>query len=217
MNLVRSGTPGDAAVDESIGDLMKALDAVCKIHGLTRQNLALKLDTRCSKVVSEALEEAREKLKRLRKECETDGRLDQLSVLDRVISRQANALGEERDFGIAFRELLKQLSLFDFDAMNAYYSRLSKPLTWEGLVSFVRGQVIHTGAIDVGGTDEILRWFEFLRHLHDICKRVILREIGYRGTYATTNVTYTGQYQIDRVRPSTQPNELGYSTAPITI
>jgi len=217
MNLIRSGTPGDATVDESIADLMKALDAVCKINDVTRQSLTLKLDSGCSKVVAEILEGAREKLKYLRRECVTDGRLDQLCVLDRIISRQANVAGEERDFGIAFAELLQKLRLFDFDAMNAYYSQLSKPLTWESLISFVRGQVIHSGAIDMGGTGEILRWFEFLRHLHDICKRVLLREVGYQGTYAATNVTYTGQYEIDRVKPSMQLRELGYSAAPITI
>ena len=42
LNLVGSGAPGnDAKVDETIAGLLKALDALCRIHGLTHQRLCL--------------------------------------------------------------------------------------------------------------------------------------------------------------------------------
>src|SRR5258707_4979339 len=39
LSLIRAGTPGGATVDESIADLVKALDALCNTHRLTHQRL----------------------------------------------------------------------------------------------------------------------------------------------------------------------------------
>jgi hypothetical protein len=44
-----------------------------------------------------------------------------------------------------------------------------------------------------------------------------LREIGYKGTYAASNTTFTGQYEIHRVNPSTTIAELGYTTPPCSV
>jgi hypothetical protein len=84
-------------------------------------------------------------------------------------------------------------------------------------LSTIRGQVMHQGALRVNSRDELYRWFTFARHLHDICKRIILREIGYKGTYAASNTTFTGQYEIHRVNPSTTIAELGYTTPPCSV
>ena len=54
------------------------------------------------------------------------------------------------------------------------------------------------------------RWQEECR-LADISKKVMLREIGYKGTYAASNVLYTGQYELDRVKQTTTTAELGCS------
>jgi len=90
-------------------------------------------------------------------------------------------------------------------------------LTWEGLLSLVRGQVIHSAAIPVNESGSLLAWFEFARHLHDICKRVVFRQIGYAGTYAATNVLYTGQYEVDRVKASMTEKRLGYTNPPVPL
>lgn len=215
MNLIRSGAPGGATVDESIADIVKALDAICKIHGLTHQNLITKLDSQNVGMVGHVLEHARESLKRLRTESKIDQKLDQLAVLDKIISRQANVALKERDFGLAVADLLRKFGLFDADAMNAHYRSVANDVTWEGLLSSVRGQVIHSAAIPVQETGGLLAWFELARHLHDICKRVILLQIGYAGTYAASNAPYTGEYKLDRVQPTATMKELGYTMPPV--
>lgn len=111
-------------------------------------------------------------------------------MIDKIISRQANVAGDELDFGITVSALLRKFGFHDMVAMNSYYSQLPNDVTWEGLLSSVRGQVIHSGAIHMNGRAELLAWFEFTRHLHDICKRVVLREIGYKGTYSASNIPY---------------------------
>jgi hypothetical protein len=217
INLICSGTPGNATVDESITDLVKALDAICKLHGFGRESLMRNLDTPNSKIVEEVMKEARDQLRRVRKQNKADGKVDQLAIIDKIISRQANVAGDELDFGITVAALLRKFELHDSAAMNAYYSQLPHQITWEGLLSSVRGEVIHSGAIRMNSRGELVAWFEFARHLHDICKRVILREIEYKGTYSPSNVAYSGQYEVERVTASTTTSQLGYSVPPVGI
>jgi len=213
MKLIRRGTPGNTTVDDSITALVKALDAICKRHGLGRRNLRAGLDPQKFAEVDKVLKLAREDLKRLRKHWKAEQAVDQLAILDRIISRQGNVASDDLDFGIAVADLLRKFRLFDCDAMNGHYSKLPTDVTWQGLLSSVRGQVIHSGAIHVQNSGGLLGWFEFSRHLHDLCKRIIFREIGYEGTYCPSNVLFKGQYNIDRIRTSTTVKELGY-TAP---
>jgi hypothetical protein len=217
MNLIRRGAPGNATVDSCIADLVKALDALCKRHGLARQNLLRALDSSNAKAVTDIVTEARGKLKAVRRQCKADGKLDQLGVIDRIISGQANVACDKVDFGIAVAALLRKAGLHDAAAMNAYYSTLPKDVTWEGLLSSIRGQVTHSGAIHVNSRDELFAWFQFARHLHDICKRVILWKIGYKGTYNASNITFTGEYELDRITPTTTVSQLGYTVPPCSI
>jgi hypothetical protein len=216
MNLVRAGAPGNGSVDSCITDLVKALDAMCERHGLTRISLLKELDSARASAVEVITADAREKLKSLRRRCKADGDLDQLPAIDRIISRQANVAAFEGDFGIALTALLGRLGLHDATAMNAYYSTLAADVTWEGILSTIRGQVIHYGAIRVNARNELFTWFNFARHLHDICKRVILLDIGYKGTYDASNVTFTGSYELHRIAPDTKVSDLGYTTPPIS-
>jgi hypothetical protein len=205
LSLVHSGAPGRATVDECISDLAKALDALCKHHAIGRQNLAAKLDAVTRDSVERAVGEAKEKLKDVRKQCKADLKLDQLAVIDKIVSRLANVTGDELDFGIAVAALLQELNLHDIAAMNAYYAQLPAPCTWEGLLSSIRGEVIHSGGIRLNGHAELVAWFELARHLHDLCKRAVLRGIGYTGTYSPSNVMYKGLCEVDRVSPRQLP------------
>lgn len=217
LSLVRNGTPGRATVDESITDLVKALDSICKIHGLNRRNLRANLTANESAEIRAILDDARSKLKELRKKWKKDHKLPQLPILDRIIGRQANVDSADLDFGLSLTDLLHRLGLSDSEAMNAYYSALPQDVTWEGLLSTVRGEVIHSEAIHIRNSATLVSWYEFARHLHDISKRILLKEVGYTGTYAPSNVLYKGQYAIDRVKPTTSVEELGYSQPPVSI
>jgi hypothetical protein len=214
LSLVRRGAPGSATVDESVTNVIKALDATCERQGLSRFNLAASLDAVTSQAVSLILTEAREKIRKLRRQCKDDGKVDQLAILDKIISRQANSATDELDFGIAVSGLLRKFCLADGQVMESYYSGLPLEATWEGLLSFIRGEVVHSGAIHVENRAEVISWFELARHLHDICKRVILREVGYKGTYSPSNVLHTGTYAVDRISASTTIAQLGYTVPP---
>ena len=217
LSLIRRGAPGSATVDESITNLIKALDATCKRLGFGRVNLMNALEDSTSAELKSVLADAKERLKKIRRQCRDSGKLDQLGIIDRIISRHANTATDELDFGIAVSELLRSLSLSDGEVMNQYYSSLPTSRTWEGLLSFIRGEVVHSGAIHVNDQDEVLAWFELARHLHDICKRVVFREVGYQGTYSASNVLFKGTYALDRIKPTMSVADLGYTIPPPTF
>jgi hypothetical protein len=174
----------------------------------------MKLDATISADVNSAVAEARENLKKIRRRCKDEGRMEETAILDKIISRQSNVAGDELDFGIAVGGLLRKFGLNDGEVMATHYLSVSPDTTWEGLLSSVRGEVIHSGAIRINGRADVLSWFQFARHLHDICKRIILREIGYGGTYSASNVLWPGSYKLDRITPLTTTGHLGYSVPP---
>lgn len=211
MNLISTGSPGNATIEECIADLVQALDALCRSNKIGRVDLLSTLELGNADVVRKTTSDAKQQLLRLRLENANLGKTGEVALLDKIISRQVNIATSEDDFGISVSELLRRLRLFDGDVMNAYYSSKSGP-TWEGLLSQIRGGVIHSGGIHIAKRTDLRAWFAFVRHLHDICKRAILREVGYTGTYAATNARYTGTYEVGRITPKTTIEELGYAT-----
>jgi hypothetical protein len=97
------------------------------------------LDARNAAETEKIVDAARDALKCLRKQSQLNSELDQLAVLGEIISKQANIATEERDFGPAVSDLLKKFGLFDSDAMGNYYRSVGSDVSWEGLLSFVRG------------------------------------------------------------------------------
>ena len=66
LNLIRSGSPGSFNIEDSITDLVKALDNLCAAHGLTTQNLFNRLENNNRERVSSVLDEARTTLVAIR-------------------------------------------------------------------------------------------------------------------------------------------------------
>jgi hypothetical protein len=218
MNLIQSGAPGNATIEETIGDMVQALDAMCEEAGLARQNLLSMLGPKNAAAVKQVSKTANTTMKALRISNQKRGNVKELAVLNRIAGRVANVANDERDFGIAVTELLRKYQLHDADVMNAHYAALpSSKLTWESLLSAVRGAILHTGGFRKMSRLDLRKWFSFARHLHDICKRVILSDIGYKGTYAPSNARYVGPYEVGRVTSKTTIQQLGYSDPPTRV
>lgn len=107
LNLIRSGSPGSFNIEDSITDLVKALDNLCAAHGLTTQNLFNRLENNNRERVSGVLDEARTTLVTIRSDLTSNGRQDQVDVVNVILSKIANAATASRDFGIAVKDLLK--------------------------------------------------------------------------------------------------------------
>jgi hypothetical protein len=95
----RSGAPGSFNIDDSIPDLVKALDNLCKVHALTTQDLLKRLDRDNQQKLGDLLTETRKILGKIGAENKTAGRQEQVDLLNVVLSRVANVTSQSRDFG----------------------------------------------------------------------------------------------------------------------
>jgi hypothetical protein len=217
LNLMRSGAPGSSNIEDSITDLVKALDNLCLARGLTTQDLLGRLEPDNRQKLTTLLTETRKNLGKIVAENRVAARQEQVDVLNIVVSKVANVTSKSRDFGIAVKDLLKELNLHDADILDRHYASLNPPGSWAGILSAVRGEVIHNGVLRITDVQSLRSWFEFSRHLHDLCKRIIFREVKYGGTYDSSTNPWKGQYAVDRVTPTMTVKGLGFSQVPTHI
>ena len=99
-----------------------------------------------------------------------------------------NAGKTEVGFGKAISSLLKlpEFDMPDGDILSQYSE--SKPWpgnrSWSDVLSKYRGIVMHQGYFDFRSAgEEIVEIFRIMLHLHDIVVRLILKMLGYQGTY----------------------------------
>lgn len=117
LNLMRSGAPGSFNMEDSITDLVKALDNFCKAHGLTTQDLLVRLDPDNQTKLTTLLTKTRTDLSQIMAENRAAARQGQVDVMNIILSRAANVTSQSRDFGIAVKDLLKELNLNDADVL----------------------------------------------------------------------------------------------------
>jgi hypothetical protein len=214
LNLMRSGAPGSFTIEESITDLVKALDNLCQAHGFKTQDLFDRLAQDNQQKLTALLTEARTNLRQIVLENGAATRQDQVDILRVIESKVANVTSKSRDFGIVVKDLLKELNLHDADVLDCHYANLNPPGSWACILSAVRGEVIHNGTLRIKDVQSLHIWFEFSRHLHDLCKRIILREVKYRGTYQCSTNPWKNEYAVDRVTPAMTVKDLGFSQVP---
>ena len=217
LNLMRSGAPGSFNMDDSITDLVKALDNLCQARGLTTQDLLGRLESDNQQKLTALLAETRNNLRQILAENRAAARQEQVDVLNIVVSKVANVTSRSRDFGIAVKDLLKELNLHDAEVLDRHYASLNPPGSWAAILSAARGEVIHKGVLRINDVQSLRSWFDFSRHLHDLCKRIILREANYDGTYQSSTNPWKIEYAVDRVTPTTTVKGLGFCDVPTHI
>jgi hypothetical protein len=217
LNLIRSGTPGSFNIEDSITDLVKALDNLCKARGFAVQELLDRLDQDNRQRIVTILADTRKQVGVIAMENKASGRQAQTDVLNAVVSRVANVTSKSRDFGIAVKDLLIDLGLHDADVLDKHYASIGSDGSWAAILSAVRGEVIHNGFLRIKDRRSLRSWFEFARHLHDLCKRIILREVKYGGVYQASTNPWHGDYAVDRVTLGTTVKDLGFSQVPTHI
>ncbi len=214
LNLMRSGSPGAFTIEDSLTDLVKALDNLCKAHGFVTQDLSARLTPANATAVKAAIAAARQTLLSLRSQ--NIAAPDQVDLLINIAGRVSNAANTDRDFGIAVKDLLNKFGLSDAEVMDRYLLGKNGG-TWAELLSKLRGQVIHEGHLLITDRNQLRNWFAFARHLHDLCTRLILCEANYLGTYQASTHNWHDEYRTDRIKPGMQIKDLGFADIPTTI
>jgi len=209
-HLVGAGNQNNT-LEERLMYLFRALEGLCRSHGLSEQNSMDGLDTPQQQNVQAVLDQAAAQIRALR---DGAGSHTQRSNLERIMQRTQLAPQKERHFGIAVGKLLDLYALPDADIVNAHYQqhpRNDGRKTWSSVLSAYRGAAIHESFFDFdGGHYDADDTIIILNHVHDLVLRIVLRMIGYNGTYQPQTTRYAVAEPIDWVQPSTPARALGY-------
>jgi hypothetical protein len=100
LNLLRSGAPGSFAIEESLTDLVKALDNLCSRHGFVLQDLLKRIDQTNQDKVRDLIGQTRTALLQIAQENKSSSRHDQGLVLDDIAARLAGVASTSRNFGL---------------------------------------------------------------------------------------------------------------------
>ncbi|MBZ5672374.1 MAG: hypothetical protein LAO04_21965 [Acidobacteriia bacterium] len=195
----RAGLPG-LSIDDQLAHLIRALECLCKRYGFSKQDLTDGFAPGSKNAVEGVLSTAGADIQKIAGTMIDPGREQVL----RIAERTRSAAQKEQDFGLALRKLTGHFGLLDLDVLEPYYATHPGPggRNWVRLLSYYRGAVFHEGYLDLDSpatpVGEVLG---FILHLHDLLVRILLKIIGYRGTYQPRSIRATAAETVDWFRP----------------
>jgi hypothetical protein len=214
MNHARLGSLGSHLhLYDILDHLIRALECICKELGFTQQHLLPKLSAGMQAKVRALLDESARELHELAKDARQRNDFDDARILETIASRTANAAGIEKKFGLAVIDLLKKFGLHDSEVIDRFIganSRADGLADWASVLSSYRGATIHEGYMDFPTKHDVADVIRICRHLKDVIARVILKIVGYQGTYEPVTSRSYGPHPVDWVQATTAPQRLGF-------
>jgi hypothetical protein len=212
MDHARLGTVHQPRVQDALDHLVRALECLCKEHGVSRQDLLKSLGGTVRNSVDKLLRATNAELKLLQKDCSAAQRWSEARYIETIRNRVLNAGAKEAKFGLAVAELLKKFRLPDADLIDKFYQRNPRKdgKDWPSVLTDYRGATIHEGAMDFARKHDIADVFRISRHLQDLLARLTLKEMGYQGSYQPAVSSYRQPSSLDWVTIDTDPSLLGY-------
>jgi hypothetical protein len=211
-HLIRGGLD-NTSIDDRMGHLFRAFEILFDIYNLSTQHLTQSLNDDQIAIIEHELNLTAQKI---RSEAKITSNSVQKANLMKIADRVINAKNTERDFGLAFIDLLKKFSLPDADIVNIHHQTdpRSDEYEWHQVLSHYRGIVIHEGYFNL--RDDRCDSYDLVRiwkHLHDILIRIVLKMLCYDGTYQRSVLIpgdWAASWPVDWVKPDTPASELGY-------
>lgn len=211
-HLIRGGLD-NTSLDDRMGHLFRAFEILFDIYYLSTQYLTQSLNDDQIAIIEQELNSTAQKI---RSEAKITSNSVQKANLTKIADRVINAKNTERDFGLAFIDLLKKFSLPDADIVNIHHQTdpRSDEYEWHQVLSHYRGIVIHEGYFNL--KDNKYDRYDLVRiwkHLHDILIRIVLKMLCYDGTYQRSVLIpgdWAASWAVDWVKPDTPASELGY-------
>ena len=211
-HLIRGGLD-NISLDDRMSHLFRAFEILFDVYNLSTQYLTQNLNDDQIAIVKRELNSAAQTI---RHEAEIASNTDQKASLMKIADRTINSKNTERDFGLAFIDLLKKFGFPDADIVNTHYQKdpRSNGYGWHQVLSHYRGRVIHEGYFNLRDNrydryDVVRIW----KHLQDILIRIVLKMLCYDGTYQRSVFIpgdWAASWPVDWVKPNTPASELGY-------
>jgi hypothetical protein len=214
MNHARLGSLGSHLhLHDILDHLIRALECLCREFGLVQQNLLPALSAGTQSRIRTLLEDTTRQIRQIAEEARQRGELGDGRILETVASRASNSAATEKKFGLAVVDLLEKFGLHDAEVLDRFiasHPRADRLADWASVLSSYRGATIHEGYMDFTKKHDVKDVIRICRHLKDVIARVILKIIGYNGSYEPVTMTSYGPHKLDWVEPTTEPWKLGF-------
>jgi len=213
-HLVRGGLHG-LTVEDRLSHLIRALDGLCKMFKISGHvSVSDVLTQQETGAVRKIVKRAAEEVRQLSEEARRRGNDKAADIYSNVAERISNSTKVQRGFGADVSELIRGEGLHDLEVVEAFFTANPRNdgRDWLSLLSYYRGLVMHNGYIDFDGQPTARQDASaLLDHLHDLLLRLMLKRLGYGGTYQPTVIRLTTDSELDWVKPDTPPRRLGYA------
>lgn len=215
MNHARMGSLGTALrLYDNLDHLIRAYECLCREHGFIQQNLLPQLTPATQGQVKGILAGVAAALQSLIDHAQRTQQFGDARVLATIQSRATNAAATEQKFGLAVVALLQNFGLPDQNIIDGFIAanpRVDGLRDWASVISSYRGATIHEGYMDFEKKHDGVDVVRICAHLKDALTRIILKEVGYSGTYESVLARSYGPQAIDWIQPTTEPERLGFS------
>ena len=203
---VRAGLPG-LTLDDQLDHLVRALECLTARYGFSKLDLLDGFDPQLKIRIGTILNDARVEIDKLVTTVADAGHRVKIT---RIAGRAQSAAQTDRSFGLAVENLTRHFGLRDAEVLGPYYVRHPGPgRDWVGTLSYYRGAVLHEGFVDIdspaAAVGEVLG---FVLHLHDLLVRLLLKIVGYRGTYQPRLIRATAAENADWFKPGVRVDSL---------
>jgi hypothetical protein len=133
----------------------------------------------------------------------------QIETIQRVANKaRSQPLDKRTEFGDKLVALLNHFSFSDIDVLGSRYSDIDE---WVKKVNSYRNTTMHaTHYNNVHSAEERKNFEQITPHLLDILIRVLLKTLEYKGNYAPCMQHLNSSEELDWVKPTISPRELGY-------
>lgn len=214
MNHARLGSLGSHLhLHDILDHLIRALECLCKELGFIQKNLFPILSSGMQSNVRAVLDDVGREFRELARDARNSGQFDDARLLETIASRAANSAGTEKKFGLAVVDLLQKFDLRDAEVVDRFIAanpRGNGLADWASILSIYRGATIHEGYMDFTKKHDVNDVIRICTHLNDVITRVILKMIGYNGTYEPVTMRSYGPHRLDWVEVTTEPWKLGF-------
>lgn len=212
-HLLRASS-NNQSIDDKITHIFRAFDCLCELYDFSVQDLTQKLDVHQKEIIKDTLAFSVDVIRTLGR---IAPQLDQKNSILQIADRARNSNNKDRDFGLAFYDLLKRFDQPDAEIIDLYYKKHPRRdgRDWCDVLSHYRGVAIHSSFFDFeSGLYDLFEVVTICYHLHDILLRVVFKMLCYNGTYQRSVIvpnSWASSYPMDWVKSDTPASELGYS------
>ena len=215
-NLIRGGL-GRLTSEDKLSHIFRGLECLCEKYKTKAKDLREDLDAeskrRVEKVVTDAIKIAERDLLKLVEAAKSEGD-NQVEVIERICRKMKQCQPfSDTAYGRSVIDLMHKFDLCDAEIVEAYYEQHPR---WDGkkwvqVLPIYRGKTMHSGYFKFNENkhyqEDVPR---ICSHLQDILLRIVLKMVGYGGTYHPTVKQEMATDRVDWVNCDTSASDLGY-------